>query len=180
MPKIIEGAREKILETAKRRLFEKGYQHLSLREVAKESGIATGTIYNYFENKDYLIASIMLEDWTVALGQMDKACEAASVKEGIQGICQALYDFRNIYSKIWSQPAVAATASLDMAQRHEMLSSQIEERVIRLLKNTGYETEMRFTLSLAELILTSLYQQRLREELIQIAEHMYPPVNAQK
>ena len=54
MPKIIEGAREKIMANAKRRLFEKGYQHLSLREVAKESGIATGTIYNYFVNKDYL------------------------------------------------------------------------------------------------------------------------------
>ena len=51
MPKIIEGAREKILTNAKRRLFEKGYLHLSLREVAKESGIATGTIYNYFANK---------------------------------------------------------------------------------------------------------------------------------
>ena len=174
MPKIIEGAREKILETAKRRLFEKGYQHLSLREVAKESGIATGTIYNYFENKDYLIASIMLEDWNVALERMDRACEAVSVKEGFLEICQALYDFRDIYSGVWSQPAVAATASVDMAERHKMLSTQIEERVIRLLKNTGYEEEMRFTLSLAELILTSLYQQRLKEELVQIAEHMYP------
>ena len=71
MPKIIEGAREKILANARRRLFEKGYQHLSLREVAKESGIATGTIYNYFANKDYLIASIMLEDWVKTLDNMD-------------------------------------------------------------------------------------------------------------
>ncbi len=174
MPKIIEGAREKILITAKKRLFEKGYQHMSLREIAKESGIATGTIYNYFENKDYLIASIMLEDWMVSLEKMDAACDSESVKEGIHKICLALYDFGEIYRAIWNQPAVAATASMDMAARHKIISAQIEERVIRLLKNNGYCEEIRFTLSLSELILTSLYQEHLREELGEIAEHMYP------
>ena len=88
MPKIIEGAREKILVNAKKRLFENGYQHLSLREVAKESGIATGTIYNYFANKDYLITHIMLEDWEIVMRKIGDRLENAScVKDGILGIC---------------------------------------------------------------------------------------------
>ena len=112
MPKIIEGAREKILVNAKRRLFENGYQHLSLREVAKESGIATGTIYNYFANKDCLIASIMLEDWEKAVNKMEKKVEAAAtVKEGVFGICAAMDAFCDIYASIWKQPAVAAAAA---------------------------------------------------------------------
>ena len=94
MPKIIEGAREKILANARQRLFENGYQHLSLREVARESGIATGTIYNYFANKDYLIANVMLEDWTAAVQKMDERINnAVSVKDGVLGICELVDEF---------------------------------------------------------------------------------------
>jgi AcrR family transcriptional regulator len=115
MPKIIEGAREKILVNAKRRLFENGYQHLSLREVAKESGIATGTIYNYFANKDYLIANIMLEDWEKVVAVMDtKVKAAATVKDGVFEICRSIDEFCEIYACIWQQPSVAAAATPDM------------------------------------------------------------------
>ena len=124
MPKIIEGAREKILVNAKRRLFENGYQHLSLREVAKESGIATGTIYNYFANKDYLIANVMLEDWAVAVKKMDElVANASTVKDGIMGICRSIDEFCSIYSCIWQQPSVAAAATPDLEHCHQFLTN---------------------------------------------------------
>ncbi len=143
MPKIIEGAREKILANAKRRLFEKGYQHLSLREVAKESGIATGTIYNYFVNKDYLIANIMLEDWMAAMQKAEKHVETAdSVKAGVAGICFALDGFCELYTPIWQQPAVAAAATPDVHHRDQFLSSQVEPKVTRLLEKKAMEIRM--------------------------------------
>ena len=70
MPKIIEGVRENILNTAREMLFSEGYQSISIRSVAKACGIATGTFYNYFDNKDFLIASIMMQDWQLALARM--------------------------------------------------------------------------------------------------------------
>ena len=50
MPKIIDEAREKILSAAKHTLLGQGYSVLSLRGVARQCGIAVGTIYNYFES----------------------------------------------------------------------------------------------------------------------------------
>ena len=175
MPKIIEGAREKILVNAKRRLFENGYQHLSLREVAKESGIATGTIYNYFANKDYLIANIMLEDWEKAVKKMDdKVAAAVTVKDGVFGICQAIDEFCEIYSCIWQQPSVAAAATPDLQHRHEFLTGQIGERVDRLLEAKGYGNKKNFSVLIVELILSSNGKEKVKEQLGTLLEQLYP------
>ena len=175
MPKIIEGAREKILANAKKRLFEKGYQHLSLREVAKESGIATGTIYNYFANKDYLIASIMLEDWEKTVQKMEERCkEAHSVKEGVQGICQSMEEFYEIYAVVWKQPSVAAAATPDMKHRHEFLISQLIGQIDSLLENQGYGNRKEFNRLIAELVLTSIGKQEVWEQLELLLVQLYP------
>ena len=175
MPKIIEGAREKILENAKRRLFEKGYQHLSLREVAKESGIATGTIYNYFANKDYLVANIMLEDWVTAMKKMDdRISGVATVKDGVFGICYSIDEFSRIYADVWQQPSVAAAASPDMAHRHQLLAGQLEEKVTQLLKKHGYGEQTEFTALIAELILASVGNETVRTQLGTLLEQLYP------
>ena len=175
MPKIIEGAREKILANAKKRLFENGYQHLSLREVAKESGIATGTIYNYFANKDYLIANIMLEDWENAAVKMD-ACvrEASSVKKGMFGICDAISGFADIYANIWRQPSVAAAATPDRKHRHEFLTNQLTIKINCLLEKMGYGGKGEFNDLLIELILASAGNKEVKEQFGNLLDKLYP------
>ena len=175
MPKIIEGAREKILVNAKRRLFEKGYQHLSLREVAKESGIATGTIYNYFANKDYLIANIMLEDWEKAVEKME-ACVAAatSVKDGVIGICKSVEEFCGIYACIWQQPSVAAAATPDLEHCHRFLTECVGEKVNHLLEAKGYGNKKEYTLLIVELILASNQKGEVQAQLGALLQQLYP------
>lgn len=175
MPKIIEGAREKILVNAKRRLFENGYQHLSLREVAKESGIATGTIYNYFANKDYLIANIMLEDWGKAVEKMEeRVTKASSVKDGVLGICHAIDEFCGIYACIWQQPSVAAAATPDSQHRHDFLAGQISEKLNCLLDAKGYGDKKNYSALLVELILTSTGKTEVKEQLGTLLQQLYP------
>ena len=175
MPKIIEGAREKILVNAKRRLFENGYQHLSLREVARESGIATGTIYNYFANKDCLIANIMLEDWEKAVNMMEKKVkDAATVKEGVFGICEAIDRFYDMYACIWQQPSVAAAATPDLNHRHEFLMSQVIEKVESLLEDKGYGNKKDFIVLLAELILASNGKETVKAQMGELLDLLYP------
>jgi len=175
MPKIIEGAREKILVNAKKRLFENGYQHLSLREVAKESGIATGTIYNYFANKDYLIANVMLEDWGNAANKMDTCIKAASsVKEGMFGICDAISEFAEIYASIWKQPSVAAAATPDRKHRHDFLTDQLTERINLLLAKTGYSEKKEFNTLLIELVLSAAGNNEVKEQFGNLLDQLYP------
>jgi len=175
MPKIIEGAREKILANARMRLFENGYQHLSLREVAKESGIATGTIYNYFANKDYLIANIMLEDWGNVTKKMDECVKTAStVKEGIFGICNAISEFADIYANIWKQPSVAAAATPDRRHRKEFLTAQLTERIHCLLEEKGYGEKREFDALIIELILSSAGNEVVKAQFGTLLDQLCP------
>ena len=68
MPKIIENLREQLLAEAKKQTSEQGYAKTTIRSVAGACGVGIGTVYNYFESKDVLIASFMVEDWQRGIG----------------------------------------------------------------------------------------------------------------
>jgi len=67
--------RRGILEAAEKLLAERGFYGLSMKVLAQEAGIAAGTIYRYFDNKDALLielhkhisleaAQTLFADWT--------------------------------------------------------------------------------------------------------------------
>ncbi len=51
--------RQHILEAATRVFAERGYDRATVRAVAKAAGIADGTVYNYFENKEALLLAVL-------------------------------------------------------------------------------------------------------------------------
>lgn len=176
MPKVIDEAREKILQSAKCRLKEEGYLGLSLRNVAKDCSIAVGTIYNYFKNKDTLIAEIMLEDWKQALVQMDACCEnAETVQEGIVKIYEAIEKFSKIYEEVWNQFLQAGGAADEVNSRHRMLCRQIELRLRKLLERTGYQKDTLSMRLMTELILAAVSQSDITTaELVAFVGRIYP------
>lgn len=50
-----EKTKNKILQAAVDLIIEKGFDHASLREIAKNAGVSNPTIYNYFPSKEKLL-----------------------------------------------------------------------------------------------------------------------------
>lgn len=46
---------EQILTAAEKLIAESGFQGLSMHKLAKEAGVAAGTIYRYFSDKEHLL-----------------------------------------------------------------------------------------------------------------------------
>ena len=63
MPKLIPELRERIIAAAKVRVLQSEDHDFTTRQIAEDCGIAAGTVYNYFHNKEELLANVMLEDW---------------------------------------------------------------------------------------------------------------------
>ena len=159
MPKIIEELREKILAAARKRLLLEGYSALSLRGIAQDCSIAVGTIYNYFKDKNTLIASVMLGDWLEALEKMDRSCaQARTAAEGYVGIYTAIRDFSRIYQEVWAQFAQTGGSSGEIGQRHLMLRNQLVERIVPLLERTGHGDLADAAPILAETVLAAAVQ----------------------
>lgn len=62
---ITEARRTQILEAAVQVFAEKGFHRSTIKDVAKAAGVADGTIYNYFKNKDDLLVAMVAQ-----LGEM--------------------------------------------------------------------------------------------------------------
>ena len=56
---LIAAKRDQILDAAVKVFAEKGFHKATIRDVAKAAGVADGTIYNYFENKQALMLGIL-------------------------------------------------------------------------------------------------------------------------
>jgi TetR/AcrR family transcriptional regulator, repressor of fatR-cypB operon len=53
--------RRDIMQAALELVAEQGFHHAPMSEIAKKAGVAAGTIYRYFENKDELIGKLHRE-----------------------------------------------------------------------------------------------------------------------
>ena len=62
MPKIVDHDeyRSTLLEATTGIFAQHGYSSISMREIASELGVSTGTLYHYFPNKEALFRAVML------------------------------------------------------------------------------------------------------------------------
>src|SRR5947209_10057927 len=56
---LIAARKNQILDAATKVFAEKGFHPTTIKDIAREAGIADGTIYNYFENKTALMLGIL-------------------------------------------------------------------------------------------------------------------------
>lgn len=135
MPKIIENIQNNILETGKNQLLSEGYDKVTVRSIAKECGIAVGTIYNYFPSKEMLVAHIMLGDWQQSMDELNgRICEAVSPVDGFRIIYNTVRHYSQTYRRIWQDFGRSTAVS---EERHNMLLSQLKDPVKSLIDRFG-------------------------------------------
>ena len=71
---LVAVRRQHILDAATRVFAAKGFDRATIRDVARRAGVADGTIYNYFPNKNALL-----------LGILDRLNETAQRREHLRG-----------------------------------------------------------------------------------------------
>ncbi|RDV38245.1 TetR/AcrR family transcriptional regulator [Bradymonadaceae bacterium TMQ3] len=78
--------RERILEGALRAFAKKGFYNTRVSEIASEAGVADGTIYLYFKNKDDLLISLFEDrmEWIIARLQTELDAVDGGVIERIK------------------------------------------------------------------------------------------------
>ena len=74
----IGDKRTAILSAATRVFARRGFFHAQVADVAREAGVAAGTVYLYFRSKDDLLTSIFEESMTRALEETERALEGVT------------------------------------------------------------------------------------------------------
>ncbi|MDF2519743.1 MAG: transcriptional regulator [Clostridia bacterium] len=110
MSRVIENPTQLILDTARNILFTKGYSELSMRNIAKECGIALGTIYNYFPTKSDLIVEMMSVYWREYLDILEKLfSEDSEPFTKLHKVFNTLREFIKTFRAVWLKPELYHT-----------------------------------------------------------------------
>ncbi len=82
------GAREAgILDVARKLYAERGYEKVSMADVALAAGLSEGTLYNYFHDKNHLVLSVALAGLQNNIDVAKRiAREATCLRSGLQAL----------------------------------------------------------------------------------------------
>ena len=156
MPKIIEDVENRILRAARERLLGGDLSSFSARGIAEDCGIAVGTIYNYYRDKESLMGAIMAQDWQTELQRAGEAVAAApSVEAGILCLYVAMVRFSRVYEGVWAAAPTGEGFGSLYRSRHRLLLSQIEGQLVALYGRFGPVPGQGRLVLLSELILAA-------------------------
>lgn len=88
--------------------MKESFEKLTLRKICKDSNIALGTFYNYFENKEHFVSEIFLNDWE-KINKMVLIIneENISLKEKCRKLYISLENFLNDYHSVFYEIAAS-------------------------------------------------------------------------
>lgn len=72
MRKKDETLRDTLLDIAREIANDTGPESINIRALAKQAGVASGTVYNYFASKDDILLALTEEYWRATLEEMQE------------------------------------------------------------------------------------------------------------
>ncbi|HXF60128.1 MAG TPA: TetR/AcrR family transcriptional regulator [Caldilineaceae bacterium] len=88
-------SKEAVLEAAQRLLLQHGYAGLSMRELAKHSGLAKATIYHHFQDKRDIYLSVLERDFNVVRDRISEAAASpGDVPTRLRSVIRTYFDLQ--------------------------------------------------------------------------------------
>ncbi len=92
MPKIIENVEEKAFKNVIDLINKNGFKNTSMKMIANKTGIAVGTLYNYFSNEEDLIFYVIKRSWRQSFKKLDSILsEELSAEKKLEKFIITLY-----------------------------------------------------------------------------------------
>jgi len=139
MPKIIKDVEETIKRCAVELFIDYGYDQVDMKIISKKSGVAVGTLYNYYANKKTLYTTILEESWENTFKKLDEVNELnISSKEKLQRFITTLY--QDIYERKGLGKALVNNLSAALQEDETMIS--LKNNLISRLETLVTGTEL--------------------------------------
>ncbi len=126
---------EAILDATARILVERGYAATSTNAVAERAGVSVGSLYQYFPNKDALIAALH----TRHIEQMRAVIERALVRaldvdlvDGLTGLVEGAVEAHRVDADL-HRVLEQQLGGLDVVEPHDKFDEIVQDRIVTLL-----------------------------------------------
>jgi TetR/AcrR family fatty acid metabolism transcriptional regulator len=122
----------RIIEAATKIFAQKGFYQAKVSEIAREAGVADGTIYLYFENKDDILISLFEEQMKLVLENMKQ--KVMQEKDAVRRIEQFALNHLKL---IEQNQDMAEIIQVELRQSSKFMKSYKNERFAQYLNIIG-------------------------------------------
>jgi AcrR family transcriptional regulator len=135
------AVRDSLLEAAERSIVEDGVEAASLQSIARRAGVAVGTIYNYFNDRQELFRELFTMRKVEVLATIDAAMKAsatASFEVKLESFARALlgyYDVRREFMRVvFASETLRLQMMCDKAGRFQPFLHELQSRAERIMR----------------------------------------------
>ncbi|MBI9098941.1 MAG: TetR/AcrR family transcriptional regulator [Spirochaetaceae bacterium] len=87
-----DNKRKAVMTSAVTLFSTKGYSATSIQDIVSHSGFSVGTVYNYFNNKEELLTSLIVEGWDEFFLSIKEGLEKSSSEKAFDFFYNILFD----------------------------------------------------------------------------------------
>jgi len=131
--KLVGERRAQILRAAVKLFSDKGYYTTTISQIAREAGVSTGLIYQYFGDKD----DVLLLSLKMVLERYEKEIppRLEGVEHPVERLCMALWAYCSIVDGLREATVLAYRSTKSLRADRRTLVKQDELRTNRLLQD---------------------------------------------
>ncbi|TKA06403.1 TetR/AcrR family transcriptional regulator [Actinacidiphila oryziradicis] len=126
----IHDRRNAIIEGAKAVFAAQGFTETSMADIVRAAGVATGTVYRYFDSKEAVVMAVSES----AMGsRYDSEDAPPALPDAIEALIGASTDRRRgrLSNQVWGQAAASSALQAMIADRHAAVSRWLARSIDR-------------------------------------------------
>lgn len=133
-----QATRDRILKAAKALFRGKGFGSTTTRDIAKEVGIATGTMFNYFPSKEAIVVELVHASSETGVRQLQQDDATNSLAESLfQVVANQLRQWKAFRTYFGPVIEVAFAPPEQPADYAESLRTDVAEQLLNALASHG-------------------------------------------
>jgi len=128
-----EQRKQSIIDAAEKLFFEKGYDNVTMNDIAKEVELNRATIYLYFENKEAVCFAVILQGVRILNGMAKNQVKRATYTQKINALGRAYDVFFNLYPQYIQVYSLFQSGKFDLSSLRRPAWDDVQE-IIKLQK----------------------------------------------
>ena len=131
-PRLVEERRGQIVRAAVKLFSEEGYYTTTIQQIAREAGVSTGLIYQYFRDKDdilFLSLKLVLETY-----EHEIPPRLEGIEHPVERLCMALWAYCSIVDGLREATVLAYRSTKSLRADRRALVKADETRTNRLME----------------------------------------------
>jgi AcrR family transcriptional regulator len=136
--------REQLVDVARKLFAEKGFEAVTIEEIAAQASVSKPVVYEHFGSKDGLYAVIVDREMNILLGMVSDSLTADNPRALLEQAARALFDYieeRSDGFRVLVRDSPVAQNTGNFASLLRDVASQVDERLAREFDRSGFPSK---------------------------------------